>query len=313
MQSSLMTMTIRSKISLDGGQAPETAAPTASQLASQVDLARTAPNDVPAGSGNNQQERDKKSGVNGDDSDDKESGGDSNDSNGGSSGESFPQPRLRLEIRDLDHAGSSRFLDAVQPSRLLKEAVARVQEHLYVSPGEPGTRCPPTRSVTVVLRDVGGVAYTTGLDLDPVHHKEIHFSLGYIASIQPEARVADEITGVLTHELVHCYQWDGKGTCPGGLVEGIADWVRLRCHLGPPHWRRRTEGGWDSGYERTAYFLEYLEGRFGSGTVRRINERLRKQHYDKEFWAGLLGQPVENLWEDYVEEVEKSDMHKDAM
>jgi hypothetical protein len=28
--------------------------------------------------------------------------------------------------------------------------------------------------------------------------------------------------GVLVHEIVHCYQYDAKGTCPGGLIEGIA-------------------------------------------------------------------------------------------
>ena len=80
----------------------------------------------------------------------------------------------------------------------------------------------------------------TALDND---HKEIHFSLNYINSIHPAARLTDEITGVLTHELVHCYQWDAHGTCPGGLIEGVADWVRLNCDLSPPHWRKETEGG----------------------------------------------------------------------
>jgi hypothetical protein len=26
----------------------------------------------------------------------------------------------------------------------------------------------------------------------------------------------------LVHEVVHCYQYNGKGACPGGLIEGIA-------------------------------------------------------------------------------------------
>lgn len=80
----------------------------------------------------------------------------------------------------------------------------------------------------------------TELDND---HKEIHFSLGYINGISPTSRLTHEITGVLTHELVHCYQWDAKGSCPGGLIEGIADWVRLNCDLSPPHWKRETNGG----------------------------------------------------------------------
>lgn len=67
---------------------------------------------------------------------------------------------------------------------------------------------------------MGGVAYATGSRLDD-DHKEIHFSTDYISKID-EKRIADEITGVLQHELVHCFQKDGHGSCPGGLVEGIA-------------------------------------------------------------------------------------------
>lgn len=87
---------------------------------------------------------------------------------------------------------------------------------------------------------------------------------------------AYEIRGVLVHELVHCFQYNGKGSCPGGLVEGIADWVRLNANLGAPHWKRGTvPEKWDQGYERTAYFLDWLKSKFGRGTVRKINEELR--------------------------------------
>ncbi|KAJ9133764.1 BSP-domain-containing protein, partial [Coniochaeta hoffmannii] len=210
-------------------------------------------------------------------------------------------------IRSLAHPGATKFLTSVTASTLLASAVRNVQAHLYSSPPVPTPHCPPTRSVTVVLRDIGGVAYTTGVELDPAHHKEIHFSLGYVASIRPD-RLAAEIEGVLTHELVHCYQHNAQGTCPGGLIEGIADWVRLCCRLEPPHWKRETKGRWDGGYQHTAYFLEYLEGRFGEGTVRRINERLRGRRYEeKEFWTGLLGRPVEQLWGDYVEKVRREE------
>lgn len=224
--------------------------------------------------------------------------------------DAFPPPKLRLEVRDLGHAGASEFLSSVHAGKLLSTAARRVRRHLYLSPAPESESaravlpCPPTRSVTVVLRDMGGVAYTTGIELDPEHHKEIHVSLGYMAGVKPPERRAAEIEGVLTHEMVHCYQWNGLGTCPGGLVEGIADWVRLRCKLSPPHWRRDTDVQWDSGYQHTAYFLEYLEERFGEGSVRRINARLRGQRYEeKEFWTALFGRPVGQLWEDYVDKV----------
>ena len=61
-----------------------------------------------------------------------------------------------------------------------------------------------------------GVAHTMGSDV----YKEIHFSLEWIA--QNVDRAKDEIRGVLTHEMVHCYQHDGNGTAPSGLTEGVA-------------------------------------------------------------------------------------------
>jgi hypothetical protein len=147
-----------------------------------------------------------------------------------------------------------------------------------------------------------GVAYTTGLDLDN-DHKEIHFNTSYIESI-PLSRAKEEMMGVITHEMVHCWQHNASGTAPGGLIEGIADWVRLKARLAPPHWKRVADGKWDSGYERTAYFLEWLEEvKCGKGTVRKINEGLREcgKYHEEEFWMMYCGMSVEKLWGEYKE------------
>ncbi|RYP71457.1 hypothetical protein DL771_004824 [Monosporascus sp. 5C6A] len=232
----------------------------------------------------------------------------------------FPLPKLRLQINDLTHAGAAVFLTSVAAESVLETGAQSVLRTLYVSPRSPEWKrsAPATRSVTLVLRDMDGVAYTAGTELDDAH-KEIHLSLRYVSRIAPPApeRRTSEITGVLVHELVHCFQHNGRGTCPGGLVEGIADFVRLRCGLAPPHWRRPGSPGdgdnndapapparWDAGYQHTAYFLDYLESRFGRGTVRRLNEKLRVERYEeKRFWTELLGRPVEQLWQDYRDDV----------
>jgi hypothetical protein len=63
---------------------------------------------------------------------------------------------------------------------------------------------------------MSGVAHTTG----SYTSKEIHLALGHIVRSRQRAR--NEIMGVLTHETVHCYQYNGKDTAPGGLIEGMA-------------------------------------------------------------------------------------------
>lgn len=146
-----------------------------------------------------------------------------------------------------------------------------------------------------------GVAYTTGSSLDD-DHKEIHLSMDYIGGVPPNPphRQHDEIQGVLVHEMVHCWQWNAVGTAPSGLIEGIADFVRLKAGLSPPHWKKEYGGDWDAGYQHTGYFLDWIESTCGEGSVRKINDRLREREYvEEEFWKDLFGQDVCALWDDY--------------
>lgn len=207
-----------------------------------------------------------------------------------------PRALLRLEFRDLAEQGAKDFLQChgFDCGTVLQEAVNGVLNLLYSS----HSHIPPTRSVTLILRSMPGVAYTTGKDLDD-DHKEIHFSTDYIAGI-PKERRKDEMLGVIRHEMVHCWQWNAYGTAPGGLVEGIADWVRLKSDFVPPHWKREVDGDWDAGYQHTGYFLDYLEERFGEGSVMGVNGALRDAKYDEEkFWKSLFGHDVAHLWKEY--------------
>ena len=211
----------------------------------------------------------------------------------------FPTPKLRLYLNDIGHEGSSIFLSNTKGNDDLEEQVQNVLGLLYTADSvRPGTR-----SVTFILHPFGGVAYTTGTDLDD-DHKEIHISLDYLVKVKASR---EEILGVICHELVHCFQWNAKGTCNGGLIEGIADWVRLNAGLGAKHWKQEAEGSWDGGYQHTGYFLEYLEQRFGKGTVGKINEGLRESTYDeKKLFSGCCsGKHVTELWTEYGEDLKK--------
>ncbi|KAJ6541837.1 hypothetical protein B0H19DRAFT_1174874 [Mycena capillaripes] len=144
-----------------------------------------------------------------------------------------------------------------------------------------------------------GVAYTFGSQTE----KEIHFSLDHIVNSASRAR--HEILGVLVHEVVHCYQYNGNGTAPGGLIEGIADFVRLHADLAPPHWKRAPAptDKWDAGYQTTAYFLDWIEERRGVGAIRALNGALRETNYDDEMFMILAGEPVRELWRRYKAEL----------
>ncbi|KAK6420985.1 hypothetical protein LTR95_016868 [Oleoguttula sp. CCFEE 5521] len=243
----------------------------------------------------------------------------------------FPVPLLRLELRDLSHEGSSLFLRHFHGYEDFEQQVQNVLNLLYGQPtskektdstsNDPTHAAskdpdlllrPGTRSITMILQDYSGVAETDGMDLDP-DHKTLRFSTSYIAARvknNPSFDLRHEILGVVCHELVHCFQWNGEGTCNGGLIEGIADWVRLRAGLGAKHWKaptRISEGeSWDAGYERTAFFLDFVEGKCGKGAVRRLNAGLRKGRYDEgRLWEGVCGKKVGELWEEYGRELER--------
>lgn len=212
----------------------------------------------------------------------------------------FDTPKLRLRFDDLLATGNDIFLKHVEASKDLEKQVQNVLNLLYA----PDSIRPGTRSVTFVIAAFEGVAYTTGIELDN-DHKEIHFSLNHINAVKKEIR--HELLGVICHELVHCFQWDAQGTAPGGLIEGIADWVRLNAGLGAAHWRKEASGNWDQGYQHTGYFLDYLEQRYGRGTVSRINAELREEQYNEDdFWPKCCkGKTVDALWKDYRKSLEQ--------
>lgn len=213
------------------------------------------------------------------------------------------KPRLRLHLDNIGHTATTSFITLIDCDRLLPNAIKHVLDLLYVPFGLESI--PKVRSVTIVLRQMGGVAYTTGLDLDDMH-KEIHVSLDYLNGKCDEPLLfRNEAIGVVTHEMVHCFQNNCKGTAPGGLIEGMADYVRLKAGLAPPHWKKAKDQmgrKWDEGYQKTAWFLEWLEDHRGAGTVSRMNETMGRCKYDeKEFWPEIFGESIETLWKRYVD------------
>jgi len=145
-----------------------------------------------------------------------------------------------------------------------------------------------SETITLFVESMSGVAYESD--------GEIHLSAEYVASYQGDVKNA--ITGVLYHEVTHVWQWDGMGGAPSGLIEGIADYIRLTAGFAPSHWVKPGTGDkWDHGYAVTAYFLQYCDT-VASGFVAKMNSKLQ-DGWDLAFFNDLTGKSVDELWNNY--------------
>jgi hypothetical protein len=92
-----------------------------------------------------------------------------------------------------------------------------------------------------------------------------------------------------------------------GVYHQFADFVRLHEGLSPPHWTRTGADRWDAGYDKTAYFLDWIENRYGEGTIRELNGWMKDREYHRRVFKELTGRPVHKLWSIYCKSLEEPD------
>ncbi|KAJ7946114.1 Basic secretory protein [Quillaja saponaria] len=143
--------------------------------------------------------------------------------------------------------------------------------------------------VTLFVDDMDGIAYAI--------NNEIHVGANYIEKISIDIKT--DFNGVLYHEMTHIWQWNGNGQQGiGGLIEGIADFVRLKAGYAPSHWVQPGGGDkWDQGYDVTARFLDYCND-LRNGFVAELNKKMRDSYSDN-YFVELLGKSVDQLWTEY--------------
>jgi hypothetical protein len=144
------------------------------------------------------------------------------------------------------------------------------------------------QSVSLFVEDMDGIAYSS--------NNEIHVGANYIGNITGD--IKRDFNGVLYHEMTHSWQWNGNNQAPGGLIEGVADFVRLKADYVPSGWVQPGGGDrWDEGYSVTARFLDYCNG-LKDGFVAELNKKMRDGYTDN-YFVELLGKTVDQLWSDY--------------
>ncbi|KAL6883489.1 hypothetical protein ACP4OV_010903 [Aristida adscensionis] len=185
-------------------------------------------------------------------------------------------------------AGGQRF-DQVVGLDYAVQVLSNASTFIWSTFNQP---CPadrkPVDGVTLVVEETTGVAFTSA--------NAIHLSSLYVGNYSGDVKT--EVAGVLYHEATHVWQWDGNGTANGGVIEGIADFVRLRAGYAPAHWVKPGQGDkWDHGYDVTARFLDYCDS-LKPGFVAELNAKM-KDGYSDDFFAQILGKDVLQLWQDY--------------
>ncbi len=98
---------------------------------------------------------------------------------------------------------------------------------------------------------------------------------------------------------MHVWQQSTLNNIPGGLIEGIADYIRLLHNLAPPHWSETRSKNWLAGYQTTGYFLAWIEKRY-PGFVERLNAYCGSEgEWNEQCVWWITGRDVRGLWEEY--------------
>ncbi|PKI38781.1 hypothetical protein CRG98_040822 [Punica granatum] len=208
------------------------------------------------------------------------------------------QPR-QIDYKVIDNStspGNSRFKNEIGEDNahygvMLGSGYVFSLLDIHVSEGKGYTE------VTLIVesfREAGIEVYP--LEVASTIDNYIRVNSDYIQSFEGDA--LREFEGIMYHESTHVWQWTGNGQAPQSLLNGIADYVRLKAGFPSVNWGERGSGdSWDQGYEVTAYFLEYCGGLKG-GFVAQLNAMM-KDSYSDNFFDSLLGKSVDQLWSDY--------------
>jgi hypothetical protein len=147
----------------------------------------------------------------------------------------------------------------------------------------------PAANVAIVFKKEMHAPAATGGDV-------IHVSARHVS------RHPDDF-GMMVHELVHVVQaYPPSKADMGWLTEGIADYIRYYVYE-PGSDRSRidtTKASYRDGYRTTAAFLNFLIQTRDREIIQKLNSRMRRGECDDSSFKALLGEGLEDLWDDFI-------------
>jgi hypothetical protein len=155
-------------------------------------------------------------------------------------------PTINFENEDPGNSGN---FDAVisDVEETMQWAACTVCSIMYRTADE----VPRTHdTINFIIDNHDGVAYAGG--------NSIHLSTNHIQNYGNPDSALVEFRGVMIHETAHLYQENG-GSSDGALIEGVADFVRIRVGLYGLG-RRGGGGNWDGAYTTSGFFFSWLAG-----------------------------------------------------
>lgn len=163
------------------------------------------------------------------------------------------------------------------------------------------------RTINYKLNEGGHLSYKSG----SAPTIEIGFDMNYLNNFSQnhsDEVSADEIYGVLCHELCHGYQRSPRnagayasGTEYFAFIEGTADLARLLTGGFNPRRYPRQGGSWTDGYNTTAFFYQWITNTYSATFLKDIN----RTALTLDPWSlnsatiALLGKSAQSLWNSY--------------
>ncbi|CAA3008231.1 Hypothetical predicted protein [Olea europaea subsp. europaea] len=191
-----------------------------------------------------------------------------------------------------NHPGGQRFNQEIGVPYTLQQmgVINNFIWNLFNQSTDAQRKMVPVLNVYITELDDGAMAETGG--------DNIYVSAKSAIQSFPPGKARIGFTSLMYHEMTHIFQWSGNGTAPGGLTEGIADYVMVKSKI---NFESRPSPGagekWDEGYGVTERFLEYCDSLRPGFTVT-LNNKMRYV-YSNNYFLELLGKPVDQVWKEY--------------